>query len=159
MSRPSVRLDPEEAWEVVEASHTGILTSLRRDGRPVALPVWFVVDEGRIWLSTPARAKKVARLRHDPRGSFLVESGRAWAELRAVHLPVTATVVEDPEVVARVDRRKGEKYAASQVARRRLPDTTRAHYSAGRVAIALDVSDRILTWDNSRIPVATEDTP
>jgi len=32
------RLSPEEAWAVVEASHTGIFTSLRRDGVPIALP-------------------------------------------------------------------------------------------------------------------------
>ena len=36
-----VRLDDDEAWAELDAAHTGILTTLRRDGWPVSLPVWF----------------------------------------------------------------------------------------------------------------------
>ena len=39
----SVRLSDEEAWAELAAAHTGIFTTLRRDGRPVTLPTWFVV--------------------------------------------------------------------------------------------------------------------
>ena len=37
-----VRLSEEEAWAELATAHTGILTTLRRDGRPVSLPVWLV---------------------------------------------------------------------------------------------------------------------
>ena len=96
----SVRLAPDEAWSVVEAAHTGILTTLRADGRPVALPVWFVVLDRTVCMSAPTRTKKVARIRHDPRASFLVESGERWAELEAVHLDGRVEIVEDPAVEA-----------------------------------------------------------
>ena len=33
----------DEAWARIESAHTGIITSLRRDGTPVALPMWFCV--------------------------------------------------------------------------------------------------------------------
>src|SRR5271155_3465040 len=81
-----IRLTPDEAWEAVGAAHTGILTTLRRDGMPIALPVWFVVEDRTVAMMTPAGTKKIARVRHDPRASFLVESGERWVELRAVHL-------------------------------------------------------------------------
>lgn len=42
------------------------LTSYRRDGRGVATPVWFVVDEGTVYVSTGDRTGKVRRLRRDP---------------------------------------------------------------------------------------------
>ena len=82
----SVRLSQDEAWEVLEHSHTGILTTLKADGAPVTLPVWFVVVDRTIGMMAPSRTKKVSRIRRDPRASFLVESGQRWAELRAVHL-------------------------------------------------------------------------
>ena len=41
----SVRMTSDEAWEFVAAAHTGILTTLRADGFPISLPVWFIVDQ------------------------------------------------------------------------------------------------------------------
>ena len=42
----SVRLDNDEVWAFVSTAHTGIFTSLRRDGFPVPVPTWFVaLDE------------------------------------------------------------------------------------------------------------------
>src|SRR4030095_14205202 len=95
-------LPPDEAWAAVEASHTGIFTSLRRDGTPIALPIWFVVLERRIYVSRPACANGVARIRRDLRVSCSVESGERWVELRAVHLTGRARVVTEPELLARV---------------------------------------------------------
>ena len=46
----SLRLDTDEAWAFLAAGHTGILTSLRSDGWPVSLPVWFVAFDGAIEL-------------------------------------------------------------------------------------------------------------
>ena len=42
------------------------LTTYRRDGSPVATPVWFVVDEGRLLVWTSARSWKAKRLRRNP---------------------------------------------------------------------------------------------
>ena len=76
----------QEAWDWLTAAHTGIFTSLRSDGVPISVPVWFVADEGKIYLFAPAGTKKIVRVRNDPRVAFLVESGERWAELKAVHL-------------------------------------------------------------------------
>ena len=108
----SIRLSRDEAWQVLAAAHTGILTTLRGDGAPITLPVWFVALDERVYVGTPARTKKVARVRRDPRVSFLVESGARWAELVGVHLTGRARVVEEPELVARVVDALNEKYRA-----------------------------------------------
>ena len=49
-----IRLSEDEAWDVLDKSHTGILTTLRRDGTPVSLPVWYVVDERTIVMQDTA---------------------------------------------------------------------------------------------------------
>jgi PPOX class probable F420-dependent enzyme len=42
------------------------LTTFKRDGTPVATPVWFNVIDGKIYVTTPADAWKVKRIRNNP---------------------------------------------------------------------------------------------
>jgi len=143
----SVRLSREEAWAVVASAHTGIFTSLRRDGVPITLPVWFVVCDGRIYVSGPVPAKRHARVRRDPRVSFLVESGTRWAELRAVHLTGRARIVTEPDLRARVAAALDAKYAAFRTARAAMPAATRVEVAT----IEISPDERILSWDNARL--------
>lgn len=149
-----VRLDENEAWALVEASHTGILTTLRRDGTPIALPVWFVALDRRVYVSGPSTTKRLARIGRDPRVSFLVEGGERWAELRAVHLNGRASVVDDGELLARVAAAGDQKYAAFRTARTAMPDATLAHYDVRTATIEIVPEGRLLTWDNRKLGLA-----
>ncbi|ALL79247.1 hypothetical protein AD006_32200 (plasmid) [Pseudonocardia sp. EC080610-09] len=132
--------------------HTGILTTLRSDGMPIAMPVWYALVEGTVIVET--RGKKLARLRHDPRASFLVESGRHWAELRAVHLtgwaevlsPDTAAAIAEP---VRVEMAR--KYATYRTDLSEMPAPTREVYESGGTLVRLHPDERILHWDNRRL--------
>jgi PPOX class probable F420-dependent enzyme len=146
----TIRLTADEAWEAVGAAHTGILTTLRRDGMPIALPVWFVVDDRTLAMTTPAGTKKLARVRHDPRASFLVESGERWVELRAVHLTGRVEIVEDATAKSRIEAAVNDKYAAFRPPVANLPAATQAYY-ASQVFLRFVPEGRILTWDNGRI--------
>lgn len=145
-----IRLTAEEAWGEIAAAHTGILTTLRRDGMPIALPVWFVAVDRTIAMMTPAGTKKIARVSHDPRASFLVESGRRWADLRGVHLTGRVEIVTDETTMHRVEAAVFEKYAAFRPALDSLPTATQAYY-AKQVILRFVPESRVLTWDNSRI--------
>ena len=152
----SVRLSRVEAWAVLAAAHTGILTTLRADGTPVALPMWFVAIDERIYVGTPTHTKKVARVRRDPRVSFLVESGQRWAALVGVHLTGKARVVDDdPDLLARVNAAMDDKYHAFRTSRREMPDGTRRHYEVETAVIEVTPDERILTWDNSRLQLGS----
>jgi nitroimidazol reductase NimA-like FMN-containing flavoprotein (pyridoxamine 5'-phosphate oxidase superfamily) len=147
----SVRLSADEAWAVLTKAHTGIFTSLRRDGRPIALPLWFVVLDRRIYVKGPATARRVARVRRDPRVSFLVESGTYWAELRAVHLSGRARIVTEPELLARVADALNAKYSSFRTPRTAMPAATRAHYEVQLDTIEITPDAHILSWDNARL--------
>jgi PPOX class probable F420-dependent enzyme len=150
-----IRLSEDEAWDVIGASHTGILTTLRRDGSPVTLPVWFAVLDRVICMRTPRRTKKVARIRRDPRGSFLVESGERWAELLAVHLSGTVAVVGEEDRRTRISTALDEKYAAFRTAASAMTEQTRDAYADfAFLELTPTPGARILTWDNARITVA-----
>ena len=149
----SIRLSADEAWDALRTAHTGILTTLRRDGMPITLPTWFVAMDRTICFRATSRTKKVTRLRHDPRVSFLIESGERWAELRAVHLTGRAELVIDPDEAARIGDAIDDKYAAFRTASAAMPDATRAHY-ASRMTYRIVPDERLLTWDNARLDLA-----
>src|SRR5262249_6282652 len=127
-----IRLSDDEAWAVIEGSHTGILTTLRADGSPITLPTWFVVLDRAIGLMTPAGTKKHARIAHDPRASFLVESGERWAELRGVHLSGRVEPVEDEAAIERLAGALDAKYRAFRTERTDMPEKTRERYAHRR---------------------------
>jgi nitroimidazol reductase NimA-like FMN-containing flavoprotein (pyridoxamine 5'-phosphate oxidase superfamily) len=147
----SVRLDRDEAWRVVEGAHTGILTTLRADGVPISLPVWFVVLDRRVYVKGVARSKRHARVRRDPRAAFLVESGERWAELKAVHLTGRAGIVTERALLERIDSELEKKYRGFRTRRAAMPDATRRHYSDATNTIEIVPDERILSWDNSRL--------
>ncbi|HEX4108327.1 MAG TPA: pyridoxamine 5'-phosphate oxidase family protein [Solirubrobacteraceae bacterium] len=144
---PSFRLTQQEAWAAVAAAHTGMYTTLRRDGRPVTLPVWQVVIDERIYLRTPAGAAKLRRVRNDPRGFFMVETGTAWAQLAAVTIAVEAAIVLDDALAEQASRAIEEKYPGLGPDLDVLPDAVRAHYGAFSV-IELTAVGRLSSWNN-----------
>jgi nitroimidazol reductase NimA-like FMN-containing flavoprotein (pyridoxamine 5'-phosphate oxidase superfamily) len=147
-----VRLTDDEAWDVLATSHTGILTTLRRDGAPVTLPVWFVVDDRTVLVAGLTATAKFTRARNDDRVSFLVESGLRWAELRAVEFTGRAELVASPDWDA-LDARFDAKYAGFRTPRSEMPASAQAHYDRSRSLLRLVPEGRLLTWDNARLEV------
>ena len=149
--RRGVRLTHEEAWAMLHSNHTGIFTSLRRDGVPIALPVWYAVIDGNVYMTTPGQSKKVARIRHDSRSSFLVESGLKWAELKAVHLTGTASILDVEAESAIADQVRDQldtKYVAYRTAPRAMSDATRKHYGSSSL-VRFVPDERIVSWNNA----------
>lgn len=146
----SIRLSEDEAWDYVSSAVTGVLTTLRRDGFPVPLPVWFVVIDRGIYLRTPITSKKVRRVEHDGRAAFLVEGGERWTELKAVSMVGRAVVVADVELREMAARLLREKYQSRRVRRENLPSAAVKHYATGEAIIGF-TPDRLLSWDNARV--------
>ncbi|HQV57821.1 MAG TPA: pyridoxamine 5'-phosphate oxidase family protein [Ilumatobacteraceae bacterium] len=146
----SVRLTDDEVWSALEGAHTAVLTTLKRDGAPIALPVWFAVVERSVYISTPAQSKKLARVRRDPRASLLIESGERWVDLVAAHLSGYLEVVDDQTEIDAATQAIDRKYAAFRPAVAKLPAATRQHY-AGRTMLRFVPHGKVLSWDNSKI--------
>jgi nitroimidazol reductase NimA-like FMN-containing flavoprotein (pyridoxamine 5'-phosphate oxidase superfamily) len=146
----SLRLTDDEIWEYVANAHTGIMTTLRRDGMPIAMPLWFMVADRAIYVST--RGKKLQRLAHDPRASFLVESGELWAELKAVHFTGTAAVVDpDPELLARIEAEHSRKYDAFRTAAEDMPEAVAHVYASTMRWVRFTPDARVLSWSNAKL--------
>lgn len=85
------------------------LTTFKRDGTPVGVPIWQAVGDGKVWMFTEARSWKVKRLRRNPRIEITtcdwrgnLDGGATWTG--------TARIVDDPAAVARAYEALDRKY-------------------------------------------------
>ncbi len=147
----TVRMTEEEIWRFVEDGHTGILTTLRKDGVPVALPIWYACINHIIYIRT--RGKKLMRIQNDPRSSFLVEDGEHWAKLRAVHMTGRADIVNLNQELSRLFRAEiNRKYSAYRTASAAMPQKTQEAYAKSVTGVVRFTPDeRILNWDNAKL--------
>jgi nitroimidazol reductase NimA-like FMN-containing flavoprotein (pyridoxamine 5'-phosphate oxidase superfamily) len=141
-----IAMSDADIWQMLAALDKGVFVSLRASGAPIALPVWFVVHEQLIYLRTPARSKKIARITADDRVAFLVDDGRAWAELRGVHVSGTAQVLDDPQLGETVAALIEAKYAGLRSAPSQRPAAANHHYADRRILRI--TPDQIMSWDN-----------
>jgi PPOX class probable F420-dependent enzyme len=143
-------MSDQERREFLQDGHTAVLTTLRQDGRPSAVPLWYVMVSGSMYIGTPRNAAKLGHLRRDPRCCVLVESGRAWRELRAMQIQANAVVLSPGEEAEAVQAEFDRKYADFRTPFRDMPDAAQAKY-ADTVWIRLEPTGDPLTWDNSKI--------
>ena len=151
----SPRMTETEVWDFVRDGHTGIFTTLRRDGMPIAMPMWYCCLDRTVYMQT--RGRKLQRIQHDPRTSFLVESGDIWAEMAAVHLTGRAEHIESPsnDLEAAFGAEMERKYRAFRgtgLGGARVPKQVDEYYAAQmRGLVRFVPDDRVLHWDNAKM--------
>lgn len=59
----------------LEAESNIWLASVRADGSPHLVPIWFVWQEGRVWIATGEGSQKHANTRREPRVCLALEDG------------------------------------------------------------------------------------
>jgi PPOX class probable F420-dependent enzyme len=96
-----------------------LLTTMKRDGTPVATPVWFAAVGGRLVAATAADAWKVKRLRHNPSATIAPCDARGRQLGRAV--PVVGEILgaaDQPEARDALHRRYGTSLSAIELVHR-----------------------------------------
>jgi PPOX class probable F420-dependent enzyme len=92
------RVDRDALLDFARPRHRGILTTVRRDGRPQLSPVSMGIDaDGRVVVSTYPDRAKARNLRRDPRASVCVLSDDfdgAWVQVDG-----TAEVLDLPDAL------------------------------------------------------------
>ena len=65
-------MDEAKREAFLARTRLGILTTLRKDGSPTAVPIWYDWDGTAVRIFTSKSSPKVKRLQRDPRASMLV---------------------------------------------------------------------------------------
>src|SRR6266513_390312 len=106
MSRSMTR----DEWRafVGHGTRTGKLATVRRDGRPHVVPIWFVLDGDDLVFTTGARSVKGMALRRDPRVCLCVDDERP--PYAFVTIDGTAALSEDAGELLRFATSIGGRY-------------------------------------------------
>jgi PPOX class probable F420-dependent enzyme len=80
----------------------GVVATLRRDGSPHAVPVWYRFDGEAIRIWTGEDRAWVANVRRDPRVSFAVQEGQFPFAAAVFHGTAAVVTGDTPEVHAEI---------------------------------------------------------
>ncbi|HEY2053632.1 MAG TPA: TIGR03618 family F420-dependent PPOX class oxidoreductase [Solirubrobacterales bacterium] len=146
-ARDRIRLSDEERLALLAAERVVIVTSLGPRGWPHAMPMWFVVRDGEIWIWTYGTSQKVRNLERDPRATLLVEAGEAYEQLRGVMVEAEAEIVADREAVIALGRELGARYGDGAG-----PEVEAALARQARKRVAIRFRPRhTVTWDHRKL--------
>ena len=68
------RMKPDVLAMFLTEPHVGVLASLRRDGRPYTVPLWWLWHEEAFWITGTTPRIWCRQLLHDPRSSLCIEA-------------------------------------------------------------------------------------
>lgn len=147
-TRDRIKMTEEERLAFLAEEMTVIVSSFGPRGWPHAMPMWFVVREGEVWMWTYASSQKVRNLERDPRATLLVEAGETYDQLRGVMIEAEAEVVDDYDAVLALGRELGGRYAPG--AEGPEAEAALAQQAAKRVAIRFHPR-RVVSWDHRKL--------
>ena len=146
--RTSIALTPAEQEAFLQDGWTIQIASNGPKGFPHLVAMWYVVIDGMVHFTTFGKSQKVLNLKRDPKITAMLESGKAYTELRGLVIEGNAEVLEDTALTAKVMAQVGAKYNGIPVP----TDTPEAalKVASKRVVIRINPVD-IYTWDHGKL--------
>ncbi len=106
---------PECRTFLLDTVRTGKLATVRADGRPHVVPIWFDLDEeNRLYFNTGDTTVKGKNMRRDPRVCICVDDERP--PFTFAMLEGTAEFIDDPKASLYWATRFGGRYMGSEQA-------------------------------------------
>src|SRR5215203_5415843 len=104
-------MKPEDVTEFLRQPHVGVLASLRRDGRPYTVPVWFLHADDVFWITGTYDRVWCKQLLADARASLCIEATAPVAGHVGVDGSVVAHELPDFDIWPQ-SRQLVDKYVA-----------------------------------------------
>lgn len=145
--RELIRMSEEEQRAFLQQARTATLSSIDHHGYPHSVAMWYVFDDGAIWMTTYAKSQKTLNIRRNPKVAFMAESGTSYDTLKGVLIRGRAEVVADVETTLGVLKRIHAKMMGSVPSG--IDDALRAQ-AVKRVVVKL-IPERTSTWDHTKL--------
>ena len=143
MTAVTPAMTPAQVEEFLKPPRHAIVGTNRRDGPPQLSPVWYLYEDGRIYIGVLATTAKARNLRRDPRISLCVDGGHPDARAVMIHGGAELIEVESPwreQVIWRIIRR----YHDSDEDARQYQETSR---DWGPTVLIVVTPEKIISQD------------
>jgi Pyridoxamine 5'-phosphate oxidase len=97
-------------WAYLARGHTIRIATLNDDGSIYLSPLWFLVDDQRIFIVIDAASKHGVNFEAGRALAGLVDSGDEFGTVHGVRILGTTKVVDDPELHERLEQMLRDKY-------------------------------------------------
>ena len=147
MARKDITLSPDELAAFLDEPHTLQVATIDADGYPHLAPMWYVVDDGKIVFRSFSKSQKIVNLMRNPKISVLVESGKAYKDLKGAMIRGNATLIDDAAYILELYGRLSARYPM-------VGDTpikaAFGRYASKNTAVRIEPV-KIATWDHSKL--------
>jgi len=116
-------MTPERLKEFLAQPLVARLATVRPDGRPQVVPMWFIYQDGVVYMSTGVEAAKVRHIRHNDRVAITIDVMEAPLKNKGVIIDGRAEIQTDGvlDVTRRIYKKyMGEEGSATPVAQRSI---------------------------------------
>ncbi len=105
-----MKADDPVALDIIRRCMVARIATLSRNGRPSINPLYFVYQDGRIWLGTPDWTLAVRNVKADPRVNVLFKVEQDPSDLRVLRIGGRASIRVEQEVRRSYNLRVARKY-------------------------------------------------
>ncbi len=146
--RAQIAMTDEERERFLEEGWTLQLATNGPGGFPHLAAMWYVMRDGLIHFTTFTKSQKIVNVRRDPRITAMLETGRAYAELRGLVIRGEAELDEDVRATAAIMSLVANKYRGMPVP----AETPEAALPAAAKRVTVRIRpDRVYSWDHTRL--------
>ncbi len=149
------RMTPDEIDAFLDSQRTLIFVTLRKDGSPVAHPLWFAKLGDALYLNTQRKSLKNRNVSHDSRVCAVVEDGESYFELRGVRVEGPCEEVTDADEIARAQAAQSAKDERIGSGMREMPewfsDSRQQRLGKGDRVVLRIPMERVHSWDFSKV--------
>ena len=136
--------DEQRRAFLLEGTRTGVLATVRRDGRPHAAPIWFTLDGDDVLFTTGADTVKGRNLRRSGQATLVVDE--AAPPYHFVAIEGTVEISEDLDEMLRWATELGGRYMGAANAeafgrRNAVPGELLVRLRPGKIVAYADVAD------------------
>lgn len=143
MARPDIRLTPDEQAAFLRENRKCSLATVDQHGFPHVVAMNFVERDGAFYMTSYGKAQKVLNIRRNPKVGVMVETGRAYSELKGVMVRGECEIIEDPDAVAEAMGWLGAGRTSERPAG--------ASRSAPKRVLLKILPHKLTSWDHSKL--------
>lgn len=146
--RASIALTEAETEQFLADGWTLQVASIGPRGFPHLVAMWYVVLDGKLHFTTFAKSQKVLNLRRNPKLTAMLESGKAYQELKGWVIEGEGELIEDTPFTAKVMALVGQKYNGIPIP----TDTPEAalRVASKRVVVRINPVETY-SWDHAKL--------
>lgn len=149
-NRQYVAMSEEEVWRFLGSQNKVYVAFPMEDGYPHVSPLWFCVENRRVYLRTHDYKVKTALARAG-KTCLTSDDGFLYRELRGVIVWGRSRVLGDEKLIHHINEILDKKYEKQQWKPGEMPEAWVAERRTEKRAFIEVVPERVDSWDNSKV--------